>query len=144
MLISFSKILFLFYAPFLHRIKFSLYLIYLLTDSGLPRSGKNAWKMNFFPGQGKVREFCKWSGKFRKDFESHGKVREFERLCQADLENLFILFKEGKRFTFSCDSLSPSPHCGLLLKQRICSPWSKFFPLRVAPKFKVIQLAPLN
>ena len=24
----------------------------------------------FFPGQGKVREFCGWSGKFRKDLES--------------------------------------------------------------------------
>ena len=26
--------------------------------TGLPRSGKNIWKMKFFPGQGKVREFC--------------------------------------------------------------------------------------
>ena len=24
---------------------------------GLPRSGKKVWKMKFFPGQGKVREF---------------------------------------------------------------------------------------
>ena len=24
---------------------------------------------DFFPGQGKVREFCGWSGKFRKDLE---------------------------------------------------------------------------
>ena len=40
--------------------------------SGLQRSGKNIWKMNFFPGQGKVREFCGWSGKFRKDLESQG------------------------------------------------------------------------
>ena len=44
----------------------------------LPWSGKNIWKMKFFPGQGKVREFCGWSGKFRKDLESQGKVREFE------------------------------------------------------------------
>ena len=29
-------------------------------------------------GQGKVREFCGWPGKFRKDLESQGKVREFE------------------------------------------------------------------
>ena len=43
---------------------------------GFPRSGKN--KMKFFPGQGKVREFCGWPGKFRKDWESQGKVREFE------------------------------------------------------------------
>ena len=45
---------------------------------GLPWSGKNIWKMIFFPGQGKVREFCGWPGKFRKDLESQGKVREFE------------------------------------------------------------------
>ena len=32
----------------------------------------------FFPGQGKVREFCGWSRKFRKGLESQGKVGEFE------------------------------------------------------------------
>ena len=26
----------------------------------------------FFPGQGKVRKFCGWPGKFRKDLESQG------------------------------------------------------------------------
>ena len=31
-----------------------------------------------FLGQGKVREFCGWSGKFIKDLENQGKVREFE------------------------------------------------------------------
>ena len=46
--------------------------------TGLPLSGKNVWKMKFFPGQGKVREFCGWSGKFRKDLEHQGKVREFQ------------------------------------------------------------------
>ena len=43
-----------------------------LRQSGLPRSGKNIWKINFFPGQGKVREFCGRSGKFRMDLESQG------------------------------------------------------------------------
>ena len=52
--------------------------------------------MNFFPGQGKVREFCGWPGKFRKDLESQGKVREFENSS----ENLFILFKRGKDVHF--------------------------------------------
>ena len=33
---------------------------------------------NFFPGQGKVREFCGWPGKFRKDLESQGKIRVLE------------------------------------------------------------------
>ena len=47
-------------------------------STGLPQSGKSIWKMNIYPGQGKVREFCGWPGKFRKDLESQGKVREFE------------------------------------------------------------------
>ena len=63
--------------------------------------------MKFFPGQGKVREFCGWPGKFRKDLESQGKVREFEkkRLWQAVFRK-FILFKRVKYFLK--DSLSPS------------------------------------
>ena len=53
--------------------------------------------MKFFPGKGKVREFCGWPGKFRKDLESQGKVREFENkwLWQAVFRK-FILFKSGK------------------------------------------------
>ena len=34
---------------------------------------------DFFPGQGKVREFCGCPVKFRKDLESQGKVGEFEK-----------------------------------------------------------------
>ena len=51
----------------------------ILSIPGLPRLGKNVWKMKFFPGQGKIREFCGWPGKFRKNLESQGKVREFEK-----------------------------------------------------------------
>ena len=50
--------------------------------------------MTFFPGQGKVREFCGWPEKVREDLESQGKVREFEG--RQSLEVLFILFKRGK------------------------------------------------
>ena len=66
--------------------------------AGLPRSGKNIWKIIFFPGQGKVGEYCGWPGKFRKDLESQGKVRKFENkwLWQAVFRNLFILFKKEK------------------------------------------------
>ena len=38
-------------------------------SAGLPRSGKNIWKMKFFLGQGKVREFenkWPWQAVFRK------------------------------------------------------------------------------
>ena len=47
-------------------------------DIGRVATGKNIWKMTFFPSQGKVREFCGWPGKFRKDLESQGKVMELE------------------------------------------------------------------
>ena len=109
--------------------------------SGLPRSGKNIWKMKFFAGQGKVREFCGWLEKFRKDLEKTRKGREksgnlkingYGRQCS---ENSFVLFKRDK------DVLSHEivyahlpPHWGLLSKERICS----LFPLRVSPKFEMI------
>ena len=69
----------------------------------LPRSGKNIWRMKFFPGQGKVREILGWLGKFRKDLESQGKVREFENkwLSQADFRIFIYSVQEGKRCAFS-------------------------------------------
>ena len=55
------------------KISFTDFLLFLCPNiAGLPRSGKNIWKMKFFPGQGKVRELCGWPGKFRKDLESQG------------------------------------------------------------------------
>ena len=69
---------------------------------GLPRSGKNIWKMKFFPGQGKVREFCGWPGKYRKDLESQGKVREFEKkMAKAGSLQKIYSVQEGKGCTFS-------------------------------------------
>ena len=70
---------------------------------GLQRSRKNIWKMKTFPGQGKVREFCGWPGKFRKDLESQGKVREFENkwLWQAVFRKFIYFVQEGKGYTFS-------------------------------------------
>ena len=67
-------------------------------NAGLPRSGKNIWKMKFFPGQGKVREFCEWSVKFRKDLESQVKVREFENkwLWQAVFRKFIYSVQERK------------------------------------------------
>ena len=70
--------------------------------SGLPRSGKNIQKMNFFPGQGKVREFCGWPKKFRKDLEKTWKVREksgnlkINGYGRQSSDNLFVLFKRDK------------------------------------------------
>ena len=95
--------------------------------------------MKFFPGQGKVREFCGWSGKFRKDLESRGKVRELENkwLWQADFKKfiyLFILFKKGKD-VLSQDNLSPSPSSlGLLLEERICSLGKQILSFKSSPQ----------
>ena len=68
-----------------------------LSQAGLPQSEKNIWKMNFFLGQGKVREFCGWQGKFRKDLESQEKVREFENkwLYQAVFRKFIYSVQEG-------------------------------------------------
>ena len=54
--------------------------------------------MKFFPGQGKVREFCGWLGKFRKDLESQGKSENLNinSYSRQSSENLFLLFKRGK------------------------------------------------
>ena len=105
-----------------------MHLIFLSICSqyqGCHGQGKNTWKMKIFPGQGKVREFCGWPGKFRKDLESQGKVREFENkwLWQAAFRNFFfILFKRGKDvLSHEMVAAHLPPHWGLLLKERICS-----------------------
>ena len=58
---------------------------------------------DFFPGQGKVREFPGWPEKFRKDLENQGKVREFENkwLWQAVFRKLIYSVQEGKECTFA-------------------------------------------
>ena len=58
------------------RVSFQTDISKLLFDTGLSLSGKNILKMKFFPGQGKVREFSGWPGKFKKDLKSQGKIRE--------------------------------------------------------------------
>ena len=58
--------------------------------------------MKYFPGQGKVREFCGWSGKFRKDLkirEKSGNLK-INGYGRQTSENLFILFKREKDVLF--------------------------------------------
>ena len=88
-----------------------------LASPGLPRSGKIIWKMkkNF-----QVREFCGWSGKFRKGLKSQGKVREFENKCQWQtvFRKFIYSVQEGK----GC--LKPSPSSmGATLKGKNLLPW---------------------
>ena len=58
--------------------------------------------MKTFPGQGKVREFCGWPGKFRKDLESQGKVREFEnKMAMAgSFQKIYLFCSRGERVYF--------------------------------------------
>ena len=96
-----------------------------MLHAGLPRSGNNIWKMKFFSRSGKNREFCGWPGKFRKNLESQGKVREFENkwLWQAIFRKFIDSVQEGKGCTFSWDSLSPSPSAlGATLSIHVISP----------------------
>ena len=107
--------------------------------------------MKFFPGQGKVRVFCGWPRKFRKDLESQGKVREFrgwpgkfrndlksqgnvrefenEWLWQVIFRKSIYSAREGERVYILMRLSKTISLCigGLLLKE--------FFPLRVTPKF---------
>ena len=101
--------------------------------------------MKFFPGQGKVREFCGWPGKFRKDLESQGKVREFEKkgYGRQSSENLFC--SRGERMYFLKDSLSPSPSSfEAILKGKNLLPGEPILSFKSTPKFEVVQLAPLK
>ena len=95
--------------------------------AGLPWSGKKVWKMKFFPGQGKVREFCGWPGKFRKDLEGQGKVRDFEKkwlwkalfrkfICSRE-ERMYILMRYSKPICHL------SLHLGATLKGKNLLPW---------------------
>ena len=54
---------------------------------------------DIFPSQGKFREICGWPGKFRKDLESQGKVREFENkwLWQAVFRKFNLCCSKGER-----------------------------------------------
>ena len=59
--------------------------------------------MKIFPCQGKVREFCGWPGKFRKDLESQGKVRELENkwlLMAGSFQKIYLFCPRGERVCF--------------------------------------------
>ena len=61
-----------------------------------------------FSRSGKSQGILWMAREFRKDLESHGKVREFEnKLLLEAVFRKFILFKRGKMY-FLRDSLSPS------------------------------------
>ena len=52
--------------------------------------------MKFFPGQGKVREFCGQPEKFKKENQGKSGNLKINGYGKQSSENLFILFKRGK------------------------------------------------
>ena len=62
--------------------------------------------MKFFLGQRKVQEFCGWTGKFRKDLENQGKVREFENKWLWH-QKIYLFYSRGEKM-YILISLSPS------------------------------------
>ena len=68
-------------------------------SQGCHSQGKVSGKWNFFQVREKAGNiFCWWSGKFRKDLESQGKVRELENkwLWQAVFRKIIYSVQEGK------------------------------------------------
>ena len=121
-----------------------MFEIIVIQNAGLPQSGKNIWKMKFFPGQGKVREFCGWSGKFRKDLESLGKAREFENKWLFFFQKIYFFCSRGERMFFEIAKPISLLIVGLFLKERICSHGEQILSCKSKPKFEMIQLAPLK
>ena len=61
-------------------------------------SGISIWKMEFFPGQGKVWEFVDGQGNLERTWkvrEKSGNLK-INGYGRQTSENLFILFKRGK------------------------------------------------
>ena len=85
--------------------------------------------MDFFQGQGKVREFCGWPGKFRKDLESQEKSGNLKINGYGRQSSENLSYSRGERMYFLRDSLSISPYSlGATLKGKNLLPWgAKFF-----------------
>ena len=85
--------------------------------TGLPRSGKSQGKTKIFQGQGKVREFCKKSGKISVLVKVSEKSGNFVfRLAQG-----FV--KIMKTFSFRKLSCSRSSGASYVFKCKVFGQW---------------------
>ena len=66
--------------------------------TGLPRSGKNIWKMIFFSRSGKLGNLVDGQGNSERTWKVREKSRNLKinGYGRQSSENLFILFKRGK------------------------------------------------
>ena len=86
-------------------------------ETGLPRSGKSQGKTKIFQGQGKVREFCKKSGKISVLVKVSEKSGNFVfRLAQG-----FV--KIMKTFSFRKLSCSRSSGASYVFKCKVFGQW---------------------
>ena len=70
--------------------------------TGLSRPGKNIWKMNFFPGQGKVREFVDGQGNLERTWKVREKSGNLKINGYGRQSRKFIYsVQEGKGCAFS-------------------------------------------
>ena len=89
----------------------------ILSRTGLPRSGKSQGKTKIFQGQGKVREFCKKSGKISVLVKVSEKSGNFVfRLAQG-----FV--KIMKTFSFGKLSRSRSSGASYVFKCKVFGQW---------------------
>ena len=74
----------------------------------------------FFPGQGKVREFFRWAGKFGNHLKRQEKIKKFVnyfRKCTYSVQGEKIYFLVQAHWGL----LLKEKNWGLLLRERICS-----------------------
>ena len=74
-----------------HKTSFVLALL-----QGCHSQGKISGKI---PGQGKVREFCGWPGKFRKDLKSQGKSGNL-KINGYGSRKIYLFCLRGERMHF--------------------------------------------
>ena len=70
----------------------------IIQNAGLPRLGKNIWKMNFFQVREKSGNFVSGQGNLERTWKVREKLRNLKLndYSRQSSENLFILFKRGK------------------------------------------------
>ena len=86
--------------------------------------------MKFFPGQGKVREFCRWLRTLKvKEKSGNLKINGYGT---QSLENIFV--KQKGVLSHEIVFARLPPHWGLLLKKKICSLGEQSLSLNSNPR----------
>ena len=68
--------------------------------AGLPRSGKNVWKMKFFPGQGIARNFVDVQGNLERTWKVGEKSGNLKINSYGSRQKIYLFFSKGERMYF--------------------------------------------